>query len=915
MVSSELYSLYSIAECDLYDSTNASKLRIPNIQRGLVWKPIQLELLWDSILRGFPIGSMLVLHHNDGSSDEILDGQQRANAIICGFDNESLLANLEVGPKSILWYDLGFAPDLDKDEKRRIHHICLTNTAHPWGFSPDGSKLSAEDRRNAIEAAYGARDKAPVRKSDWDIRRFLPFSFSKQENFLPIPLSFLVNAAKGKTLLPNREIPASFIHAVIDYANEFSRYSEWWTQSYKNQVICFLKEHSDPKVFLPFFDLNEYSIPFNYVSTKDDIEILFNRVNRMGTPMSPEDLTYAAIKHYGSSLCACDCISEVIKQAGEGLIPEATLANIVFRYGFSVDSLRSDLNAGDVRKCSNVVIKERLTSLFSNDSLQLLMLKVKDCLLGKDGVPPFLLGEIGKKNPGLFVLLLLLVDKHSELGDDFIRALVFYLYCFAKNPQPISLVFETASSDSDDLKERIRDILRDSISHEWAFEIPRSFSSFNAAEDASLDTNWTIWKYSGMFGFDAFRFLFEYETYQGAFMIKYALRDYFNRTFGEYSSSNKDLWEEINRPWDHDHIIPKSWADNSGNWNKCFFSWLNSWGNIADIPLEENRTKNNYADWSYYDSLEGDPLWAKASYTPYSQPENIEGLQKGIDFYVKQFIVLTWNRFLKISDDFLSLFRVLELSEALSPMQQERKEFLSSVKENLEHYENGSQYGIYYLTPSGVEIQLNSDDIGSWQKPWLSVIKKDDTSWRNALSVYILHDKANSRQYIIERGNRKDPDKTPDSIGWWENGTYASSAKLKRPIQRLLNESLTDIEPLPQYFTLGSYILNSIHSELGLRTGFVLNGYTFISFRVTIDGTLTSISLTWPYYGYYYLEIRSVNQNEKLPEKILQYGRDRGYSKRSDSYLDLCIQEKNDIKAICNRYSEAVRFFLATLFQ
>lgn len=37
-----------------------SNVKIPELQRGLVWKPAQVELLWDSILRGFPIGSFLL---------------------------------------------------------------------------------------------------------------------------------------------------------------------------------------------------------------------------------------------------------------------------------------------------------------------------------------------------------------------------------------------------------------------------------------------------------------------------------------------------------------------------------------------------------------------------------------------------------------------------------------------------------------------------------------------------------------------------------------------------------------------------------------------------------------------------------------------------------------------------------------
>ena len=48
----KLYPLYEIARSDLYGNSSGSSLKIPNIQRGLVWKANQVELLWDSILRG-----------------------------------------------------------------------------------------------------------------------------------------------------------------------------------------------------------------------------------------------------------------------------------------------------------------------------------------------------------------------------------------------------------------------------------------------------------------------------------------------------------------------------------------------------------------------------------------------------------------------------------------------------------------------------------------------------------------------------------------------------------------------------------------------------------------------------------------------------------------------------------------------
>ncbi len=50
------YSLAEIAALNLYNTSVNSEITLPEVQRDLVWKPRQVELLWDSILSEYPIG-------------------------------------------------------------------------------------------------------------------------------------------------------------------------------------------------------------------------------------------------------------------------------------------------------------------------------------------------------------------------------------------------------------------------------------------------------------------------------------------------------------------------------------------------------------------------------------------------------------------------------------------------------------------------------------------------------------------------------------------------------------------------------------------------------------------------------------------------------------------------------------------
>src|SRR5213083_506765 len=89
--------------------------RPPSLQRGLVWETSQIELLWDSILRGFPIGSFVLCEPLKGQerrrpkrvrdqrvTHHLLDGQQRGYAITLGF-SDPFERSTAVTP--VLWLD------------------------------------------------------------------------------------------------------------------------------------------------------------------------------------------------------------------------------------------------------------------------------------------------------------------------------------------------------------------------------------------------------------------------------------------------------------------------------------------------------------------------------------------------------------------------------------------------------------------------------------------------------------------------------------------------------------------------------------------------------------------------------------------------------------------------------------------
>lgn len=317
---------------------------LPSLQRDAVWKVKQIEELWDSILRGFPIGSFVFAPPHDflgrqnykhqrterqpGQSRYLLlDGQQRANAIALAFDD--IWARKDDTAKGALWVDLA-APS----EDRGVEFIFRALTrAHPWGYQVNPEKtLSASDMRSAL-AAYRAVHHVPDhRPEDFSLWQTWPWAAKA-----PIPVAPLIAAVMEhrsdvdgvRKALWNRIQSFAFFgsNESIDRSGQANDILNGQRQNIRD---AFENDKSDRylrlqrlidamNVTLEEQGIGGYRVPalvFKSVNasenplqkgeetsqteatdqTKDAIELLFIRINSAGTPLQGEELAYSLLK-------------------------------------------------------------------------------------------------------------------------------------------------------------------------------------------------------------------------------------------------------------------------------------------------------------------------------------------------------------------------------------------------------------------------------------------------------------------------------------------------------------------------------------------------------------------------------------------------------------------------------------------
>jgi hypothetical protein len=312
---------YTLAEISLWAQNHTVSL--PTVQRGFVWKPSQIENLWDSLLRGFPVGAFVLSHGGETARGagclDLLDGQQRATAICLGFGNDTFRRAPE---NARVFIDL----DSPKFEDNRKYIFRAITRSHPWGYQANDNTKTLDSEK--IRKAMGVFRVKDHLKEPLD-------SFFPYDALLPVPLHLFLQGAVAEV------DDQALLESIFAWKHWNQIYRSWegelqkLTGAQKEPPALCSKEAVKEKICRIFQDVkamldpeNGRRIPALYLDLaailatqdaahageppvgrrgparlsgdeepkSDEIENLFIRLNSGGTPLRGEELNYSILK-------------------------------------------------------------------------------------------------------------------------------------------------------------------------------------------------------------------------------------------------------------------------------------------------------------------------------------------------------------------------------------------------------------------------------------------------------------------------------------------------------------------------------------------------------------------------------------------------------------------------------------------
>ncbi len=593
---------------------------LPSFQRGLVWSPAQIEVLWDSLMRGIPIGALSLLPiegcerfrkgrmRNDLSGAYwLVDGQQRSNAIAMGFKA------FPTKNEPILWLDL--LPDRSKRTRRKFFFY-VTTPGRPWGYCVTrgndekvSERVPLNEYRHVLseELKWGRElgSKPPTFRL-WPIKANLPIPFSKIRDL------YDVQSTLKNTIASIRDEDtqwARHFQQCLDRISEdqecFARLGEELSQI--EMGLCCVR---DAKTIGLIAD-GSFSGDEDENQEADEnsnISVYFSRLNQAGTPPKREDLDYSILKSVVPEL-------SVIDDFAEKLMHPSRLANIAMLTHLSRDKWRDTLGRSDIYRLQSDEDFKHFIGDLTDSRFQSAVERVISWLKyspdNEFGLPMVICSSIAKDTPRLFrflILLALIQDKDDRhLDQKILIAFVTIVCWFRKGDDldyPILYEWVSRTDSSTDIVPILIKWIGIQIENDKILMPPR-VKDFEGILEASLkeDTDLIreVWNPIGYA--DGLNNVWKWKSQPGRCFLLYVCRKYLAKEFDDYDPASA-VWNEDDRPWDYDHIIPQAWLQ-QGKGNKQWdyhdivSEFLMSIGNIAPVPFSINRSKHDAPPGDY----------------------------------------------------------------------------------------------------------------------------------------------------------------------------------------------------------------------------------------------------------------------------------------------------------------------------
>ena len=607
-------------------------LHLPAVQRGKVWNAARIETLWDSIFRGFSIGAFCVQKMNGGERFDLLDGQQRSNAVALAFD--SFPPDAPRKRSSILWIDVAPRKELVASGQRKFV-FRVTTPSQPWGYGD-----SSDETRNALLSA--SQKRAAIKRLDdhdpplkWHAEKEKPYpgELYPCNAGCAVPFTLLREFLEGTSLSAAKNV--SFDEFLqwcgkkrAACGADVETNAHWWnwldilqsclTGQNPWQWDDILYAQNNKERIGRIDQLRGYYISFLDAGsvTDDEISVYFTRIGRGGVRPSDEELAYSVLKsHLGDDFRAkIESIHE-----SKGLAYPARIAHLAVRCFRSVRT-----ENGTTSFCSTPVLAEAIKmsqkNMASSDvqeeesvsggkqefldfvcggRFEQLLSKVDELVFNPDGLTHWHRTKFCQYSNGDIFLFLLLAVRDGIIEAPFLAATAELIFEKASHPgRTIRFIL------SEGLWEGLAHSMRETYYGTSRLSIPFLPNVVQYVADSvqakldSSDALFDVKKVASEAGIsDLISIGYNSQTAYG--MLLYACQSEANNWFN--FDQNLGVWAEDNCPWDYDHILPHSWIDRMSGENSDICQWLkNSLGNLAPLSFEMNRSLSDKERDRYY---------------------------------------------------------------------------------------------------------------------------------------------------------------------------------------------------------------------------------------------------------------------------------------------------------------------------